>query len=1017
MSVHAMGRVVVAALTIAIASLAASGETSSRPVISNVFPDFDPPVRVPHVITGENFDPNTTEVWCWQGSADSPTTQAALNRLGQPMTLPTEPPKGACRAAVLDVESQVIVANLQGVVVWVKTAQGWSQPCLFGTAHPFWISRDKAPQGAVLRMFGFGLQDLWRTTRVVLKAQDGNVLACRRMVTSGMGTQEPRLGRSPDSRLVLFEVPADAPPGKYEVYVHNGLGGDLGWAKAGDLEVAARGGVSPKVLDVRDYGAKGDGLANDLLAIRKALAEAAKAVPSVVHLPPGTYRTDETIIVPQGVTLRGSGRENTILLGFGYDETIERTLLTAWFTMIRSAPTAILRLGDNTGLEALTVRGATSKGAGGDAIVEAVPREIRFPDGGEVRDVMIRDCLLDAREADSASGRWLYTAAIYVGPCSRNVSILDNDIHGAAGNLSLGRMAGYARRMDIIGNTFHGPGTDIVSLGCQGYDCLVDDNRFVDSPGRLVFNPRRHCYIRFNEIHHMTRGTWNNAGETFLLHGSMDDAVKTAGYASAGAEAAMTDRRQSWKPGLLRDAAVLIISGRGMGQYRTVIANTGDTLTVDRPWRVAPDATSGYVVGPMYVENALFCNLNDTPGVLSLWLDCIANVVEMHRDQSSAGVTAWGSDGASIDANGVARNVNRFCPSWYNMIVNGWQDGAGISLVGGNRPDSPHLGPTNFATFIVRNKVRQSQSSRTCMEAKPAGSAAIHVVGSHTIVADNYIASGEAGVSIAPGARKTFLLGNDFADVGRPLLDQGGRTIGRGNRTWTADAQGPSRVATSLPDIAEMKDAPPRSRPAFTLAEADMLPPLYHTVAQLKAFVSGQTVLGAGAGLCVYEGVGSEKRQCQCEGNLKAVFELLRKYDHDNGHLPKATFFPASPLADSDSLAVMLGKESLPMLVCPTCSADLRTLGLNYIWNERISGQKLSEIKNPQQTWLMMDFVAVNQWMVLNACAGHRGGVNVLYADGSIKWLYPFPPKEGNNDWVREEKSLAGWLEWARGGP
>lgn len=41
--------------------------------------------------------------------------------------------------------------------------------------------------------------------------------------------------------------------------------------------------------------------------------------------------------------------------------------------------------------------------------------------------------------------------------------------------------------------------------------------------------------------------------------------------------------------------------------------------------------------------------LTDTPGRMSLWLDCIANQVEMHRDDHSKGIDLWGEDAIEID--------------------------------------------------------------------------------------------------------------------------------------------------------------------------------------------------------------------------------------------------------------------------------------------------------------------------------------------------------------------------------
>src|SRR5436190_12758771 len=63
--------------------------------------------------------------------------------------------------------------------------------------------------------------------------------------------------------------------------------------------------VTSDVTGVRDFGAKGDGKADDTAAIQAALDHAAKASP-ICFLPPGLYRINGSLTVPAGVTLSGA---------------------------------------------------------------------------------------------------------------------------------------------------------------------------------------------------------------------------------------------------------------------------------------------------------------------------------------------------------------------------------------------------------------------------------------------------------------------------------------------------------------------------------------------------------------------------------------------------------------------------------------------------------------------------------------------------------------------------------------
>lgn len=304
--------------------------------------------------------------------------------------------------------------------------------------------------------------------------------------------------------------------------------------------------------------------------------------------------------------------------------------------------------------------------------MEAVPQDISFPGGGEVSYVTIKDCSLRALE-DMDTGESPYlTKAVYIGPSSRYIRLISNEIYGV---VNFGNVGGYTRRPDAIGNKFHSG-----NLAGRSFDSLVNSNFFVDAPTRFLLYPVRHNHIRFNEVHQASRNVWTNAEEIFLVRGGSH---KSGGYATEASATTLVDRTKNWKPHQYKDAVVLIISGRGFGQYRVVTDSTSDTLTLESPLRVIPDTTSEYVVGGMYLENDFYANLNNTPCRLSLWLDCIANVVELHRDVFAKGSDIWGQDRTSVDEQSIAENPEHFYPSYYNIIANCWMDGSYFNIVSG----------------------------------------------------------------------------------------------------------------------------------------------------------------------------------------------------------------------------------------------------------------------------------------------------------------------------------------------
>jgi hypothetical protein len=85
------------------------------------------------------------------------------------------------------------------------------------------------------------------------------------------------------------------------------------------------------VASVKNFGAVGDGVANDGAAIALALASNAKTV----YLPEGTYRVTSTIEIPNGKTLRGSGA-GTIIQADSVTGAVVTTFVGAFTGTFRS---------------------------------------------------------------------------------------------------------------------------------------------------------------------------------------------------------------------------------------------------------------------------------------------------------------------------------------------------------------------------------------------------------------------------------------------------------------------------------------------------------------------------------------------------------------------------------------------------------------------------------------------------------------------------------------------------------
>jgi len=117
--------------------------------------------------------------------------------------------------------------------------------------------------------------------------------------------------------------------------------------------------VISQTINVKDFGAFGDGFADDYTAIQNAI-NSASITGAKVHMPQGIYNISQTLIVPAGVIIAGEGRgatstqtpyNGTIIKNIGTDMTISIT-------------------GQNSGLKDLVVYDTDNEGSiGGIEII------------------------------------------------------------------------------------------------------------------------------------------------------------------------------------------------------------------------------------------------------------------------------------------------------------------------------------------------------------------------------------------------------------------------------------------------------------------------------------------------------------------------------------------------------------------------------------------------------------------------------------------------------------------------
>ncbi|MDP2991063.1 MAG: hypothetical protein Q8O57_10940, partial [Kiritimatiellota bacterium] len=376
-------------------------------------------------------------------------------------------------------------------------------------------------------------------------------------------------------------------------------------------------------------------------------------------------------------------------------------------------------------------------------------------------------------------------AVLIASPQARRFRMNNNILHGSMRIFWHG-----VSRAEIVGNT-------ILRGGFGGRpisESVFANNILRDAPGRSAFDSTRRSLFELNEVHGFWYGPYpeHNWEEAMMSHGGDD---KIIGFPTGCAESSLTEGGRSWKPGEHRGKTVLIMEGRGFGQYRHVMDNTADTLILEKPWRVRPDQKSRYALGTYYVENIHRKNLVDGWGVYVLWLDQINNRVEALQT-AAAGCVLWGRDGAMAEAEGKIRNPGSYNPSWYNIISGAALEGGNVSIETDDSATPAYKGPVLFANMIANNRItaphlrRMSQvrgmEQRTHYQgpgsliSSHAGVALTDLNfldtpgtrrrATHTNISGNYFVEAPYAVELQDVAGKTFILNNQFQFVKNPLL-------------------------------------------------------------------------------------------------------------------------------------------------------------------------------------------------------------------------------------------------------
>ncbi|KIE58812.1 peptidase [Methylacidiphilum kamchatkense Kam1] len=399
------------------------------------------------------------------------------------------------------------------------------------------------------------------------------------------------------------KIPDNLTPGEFDLLVHNGHGGPAGWSDAYFLKVVPATPWPNKIFNVRDYGAKGNGLADDSQALRKALQAAEANGGGIVYIPAGTYKVRGSFFIPPKTLLEGDGMDFSWLKWPDNAPLEEADFISAAFLTsgqfsleelsisIRNAKRVLVDssalkdeefIGNSRDWEDLSAlfkgKVAPLKESSSDVFIRNVRIQF-FPFYGYPKENIESSLLWKILKwgLDRVDGLGY---SIALGSLS-NVEISGCEIIGSR------QRAVHLKNGRITQNSFYNPMGAFCITEIGGERLFVEDNWFADESSfyrRLL--PLRYLYVAHNQFSEFGRG--NKEALSFNLNFPMGK-KREAALKSSSLTASLSGNEVTFKENILtKDSLVgqeIVVMGHSSKReffVRKVIANSEQKITIDR---------------------------------------------------------------------------------------------------------------------------------------------------------------------------------------------------------------------------------------------------------------------------------------------------------------------------------------------------------------------------------------------------------------------------------------------------
>ena len=573
--------------------------------------------------------------------------------------------------------------------VWVEDGGQRSPSVYLNQARGQHFDSPEVAAGGRLRLFG----------RNLLLGGGAQV----RFVGPGGGNAQVNTGQS-DAYTLSLTAPSTLQSGTtYQVMVSNGYGGEtavdlpikavdggtdyfnLGVGWAGKLNFYAN------VYNVQTDGrlgrkARGDGGTNDQPAIQAAMDQAAADGGGVVYLPAGTYKLAQSggagLLMRNRVVLRGAGKDQTVVK-FGYGNVSPDRWGVIWNSTQQGglADLSIINVNDS----GQYIQNMTGSGT------EIFMQRVRF---------------------DLSTGDWLWLAN------SNKLVIANSDFTQGVDD-----KAGYHGPVQLNGCSNFVVANNNFTYAVYGLNMNVahegvfeNNHVYRDGSARypttltnhvLILNFAQNVAVLNNQFSVVNGPAQNsNDGETIIAEGGGSGGNRTdedAGTVSAASGNTLQDNNKNWGP-FQQAPVVAIVSGNGMGQWRTITSRSGRQLTLDRAWDVTPNAGSRYAIFNWGARNWLVKGntlVGNRRGI-TLYQNATLNVAIVGNTLTNSG---------SIDLMPFqgTNGYQMFSPAYNNQIVGNNVadlDGSNGVFIGAHTTQSQQT--NTFGTSVINLDVRNN---------------------------------------------------------------------------------------------------------------------------------------------------------------------------------------------------------------------------------------------------------------------------------------------------------------------